>query len=239
MNSFNVRKIEIIVLDLLAEFEKEGGKLQVEYDDNAARIREIEDNIRNYIENEDIDFQVFSPRKVDNQSEEKIESMNRDKSNIEEINKSLFRQIKYYSDKANKLKEILAVIEEDRTIELNDDTKNVVEEDITHVDEKILEYYDSIAHEDKEDVYPEEPENIGTEVRSGWRIIKDELSSPINDNLFSINSEADDNILNELTNISNKLEKEAKLIDEDYFRTKEEIKSVLNDITSILETIKK
>lgn len=238
MNSLNIRKIEVIVLDLLEEFEKESGKLQVEYDDNSALIREIEDSIKNYIENEDIDFQVFSPRKVDNQSEEKIESLNRDKAFIEEKNKSLFRQIKYYSDKVKKLQDILNVIEEDRSVELNSITNSDIEEDITHVDEKILEYYDSIARKDDEDNYPEEPENIGTEVRSGWRIIKDELSSPIN-SISNNDIEDKEDVLIELSIISERLQKESKLIDEDYQRTKEEIKTVLTDISGILENLRK
>ena len=88
MNSINVKKIEIIVNDLLSEFDKESSKLQSEYDDNVVRILEIEENIHNYKENEDVDFQVFSPRKIDNQNEEKIEAMNLEKESIEEINKS-------------------------------------------------------------------------------------------------------------------------------------------------------
>lgn len=232
MNSLDIRKIEIIVLDLLSEFEKEGGKLQVEYDDNVSRILEIEENIHNYKKNEDIDFQVFSPRKIDNQSEEKIESMNKEKESIENINKSLYRQIRYYLDKSEKLKEILSVIENDRNTDL---TINRGIDDITQVDEKILAYYDSIAKDDK-DVYPEEPENYGTEVRSGWRVIKDELSNPI-DISFDDNS-SDEEILSNLLEVTNRLEKESKAIEDDYFRTKEEINTVLNDINSILEKLK-
>lgn len=241
MNSLNIRKIEIIVLDLLSEFEKEEGKLQAEYDDNVARILEIEKNIHNYKENEDVDFQVFSPRKIDNQNEDKIVAMNKEKENIELTNKSLYRQIKYYSEKTDKLKEILNVIEEDRSFSISEVSAI---DDISEVDSKILEYYDSIAHEDKDDSYPEEPENIGVEKKSGWRLIKDELDTPI-DNIFSninnISEDNDDNqmILDNLELITEKLEREARAIDDDYFRTKEEIKSVLSDINSVLERIKK
>ena len=56
MNSINVKKIEIIVNDLLSEFDKESSKLQSEYDDNVVRILEIEENIHNYKANEDVDF---------------------------------------------------------------------------------------------------------------------------------------------------------------------------------------
>ena len=55
MNSINVKKIEIIVKDLLSEFDKESSKLQSEYDDNVVRILEIEENIHNYKENEDVE----------------------------------------------------------------------------------------------------------------------------------------------------------------------------------------
>lgn len=236
MDRLSIRKIEIIVLDLLSEFEREGSKLQSEYDDNAARIVEIEENIHNYKENEDIDFQVFSPRKIDNQSEEKINELNKEKSNIESINKSLYRQLKYYTDKTDKLNEILEVIEKDRAYNIDSDgeVKNEIDNDITKVDEKILEYYDSIANDDENEKYPEEPENIGVEVRSGWRLIKEELESPITTSEVNNNSE----ILSDLLVISSRLEKESKAIDEDYLRTKEEIKTVLDDINNILKTIK-
>ena len=46
-----------------------------EHEDMSARIMEINENIHNYHENEDINLQVFSPRKIDNQNEEKIERM--------------------------------------------------------------------------------------------------------------------------------------------------------------------
>lgn len=217
MNGLNIRKIEIIVKDLLSEFDKESGKLQSEYDDNVARILEIEENIHNYKENEDIDFQVFSPRKIDNQNEEKIATMQREKESIEEINKSLYRQIKYYSDKKDKLNEILSVIEEDRESEQISSF-----DDITKVDEKILEYYDKVVNEDDEEDYPEEPENIGKEVKSGWRLIKEELDSPI-DSLINVNNEEDDNteIIENLTQI------------------KQEINLVLSNINDMLEKINK
>lgn len=236
MDRLNIRKIEIIVLDLLSEFEREGSKLQSEYDDNASRIIEIEENIHNYKENEDIDFQVFSPRKIDNQSEEKINELNNEKTNIESINKSLYRQLKYYNEKTDKLKEILDVIEEDRAYNINSEgeVKNEMDNDITKVDEKILEYYDSIANDDVEEVYPDEPENIGVEVRSGWRIIKEELNNPI------VTSELNNNkdVLSELSVISERLEKESKAIDEGYLRTREELNTVLQDINTILKNLK-
>lgn len=235
MNSLGIKKIEIIVLDLLSEFEKESGKLQIEYDDNVARILEIEENIHNYRENEDIDFQVFSPRKIDNQNEEKIERMNKEKESIELTNKSLYRQIKYYSDKTGKLKEILNVINESREESELENSINI-QDDITKVDEKILEYYDSIVEGDTDNSYPEEPENIGKEVRSGWRIIKEELDNPI---VKINNNDVDDSaVIEDLRVISNKLERESRAIDEDYLRTKEEIKSVLQDINSILDNLK-
>lgn len=219
MDGLNVRKIEIIVKDLLSEFDKESGKLQAEYDDNAVRIIEIEENIHNYKENEDIDFQVFSPRKIDNQNEEKIEAMRREKESIEEINKSLYRQIKYYTDKKDKLNEILEVIEEDRDMPISIDKEEKQEDDIISVDKKILEYYDSIANDNEDDVYPEEPENIGNEIKSGWRIITEELDSPIDSIIRESNSTED--IIDNLNNI------------------KQEINIVLSGINSVMDMIKK
>ena len=216
MNSINVKKIEIIVNDLLSEFDKESSKLQSEYDDNVVRILEIEKNIHNYKENEDVDFQVFSPRKIDNQNEEKIEAMNLEKESIEEINKSLYRQIKYYTDKKDKLNEIINIINEDREDESIVTASSDID-DITKVDEKILEYYDKVVNDDEEDGYPEEPENIGTEIKSGWRLIKEELNSPIE----SVVNDNDVDLVENLTYI------------------KQEINLVLNNINELMDKIKK
>ena len=213
MNSINVKKIEIIVKDLLSEFDKESSKLQSEYDDNVVRILEIEENIHNYKENEDVDFQVFSPRKIDNQNEEKIEAMNLEKESIEEINKSLYRQIKYYTDKKDKLNEIINIINEDREDESISSVSSEID-DITKVDEKILEYYDKVVNDDE---YPEEPENIGTEIKSGWRLIKEELNSPIE----SVVNDNDVDLVENLTCI------------------KQEINLVLNNINELMDKINK
>lgn len=255
MDSLNVRRIEIIVKDLLSEFEKESGKLQAEYDDNAARIIEIEENIHNYKENEDTDFQVFSPRKIDNQNEEKIDAMNKEKESIEIANKSLYRQIKYYSEKKEKLNEIIEIIEEDREISIDSVTSenstssilsNDIDDDITKVDEKILAYYDSIAGNDESDNYPEEPENIGKEVKSGWRLIKEELDSPI-ESIFAREKEVqepdedeeNEEVLKSLQAMTTKLETETKRLEEDYLKTKDEINTVLGDINRVLKKLQK
>lgn len=192
MNSINIKKIEIIVSDLLSELEKESGKLQIEYDDNVARILEIEEHIHNYKENEDVNMQVFSPRKIENHNEERINAITKEKENIEAANKSLYRQIKYYTDKKEKLKEILNLIEEDRTFDID-----------TGV----------IKSETKED-----------EINTAEDIT---IETDISDN----------EIFKNLRNISSRLFRESKSIDEDYYRTKEEIKAAIKDINSVLEKI--
>ena len=237
MDNVNVRRIEIIIEDLLSEFEREGGKLQAEYDDNATRILEIDANILNFKESEDVDFKVFSPRKIDNQNEEKINSLKVEKQNIELTNKSLYRQLRYYSDKIEKLNEILSIIKESSNeIEAITDNKSSYE-DITHVDEKILEYYDSIVEDDIDSLLKDKKDN-----RSGWRIIKDEIDTPIS-SLSKIDQDikddSSDSVYESLISITSKLETESKAIDDDYFRTKEEIRNVLNDINNVLEKLKK
>lgn len=235
MDDVSIRKIEIIVNDLLSEFEKEGGKLQAEYDDNAVRIIEIEENIQNFKENEDIDFKVFSPRKIDNQNEEKINSLKGEMQNIELANKSLFRQLRYYSDKIEKLGEILNIIKENKNPEdLKSDSPL---DDITHVDEKILEYYDSIANDD-EDGIEKRYQIKESEVRSGWKIIKEELSTPIENKESEEIIDNPNALVDSLISITGKLENESRAIDEDYFRTKEEIRTIVNSINDVLDKLK-
>ena len=90
-------------------------------------------------------------------------------------------------------------------------------DDITKVDEKILEYYDKVVNDDEENGYPEEPENIGTEIKSGWRLIKEELNSPIE----SVVNDNDVDLVENLTCI------------------KQEINLVLNNINELMDKIKK
>lgn len=232
MDNIGIRKIELIVTDLLSEFQREGGKLQAEYDDNAARILEIEENIHKYKENEDVDFQVFSPRKIDNHNAEKIDSMNKEKESIENINKSLYRQIRYYTEKIDKLQEILDIISEDNP----EEAEEVKTEDISKVDEKILEYYDSIIGDDKKEEPDEELESDSTPLRTGWKLIKDE--TPIDP--VSLKEERDEeSVKEELLEITEKLNKESKVLEEDYLRTREEINSILKSVSALLESMKK
>lgn len=236
MDDVSIRKIEIIVNELLSEFEKEGGKLQAEYDDNAARIIEIEENIHNFKENEDIDFKVFSPRKLDNQNEEKINSLKNEMQNIELANKSLFRQLRYYSDKIEKLDEVLNIIKEDSGLSENNTESSVT--DITNVDEKILEYYDSIA-KDEDDVIEKRYQVKESEVRSGWKIIKEELNNPIDSIKETEETPKSEEVIDSLINLTSKLENESRAIDEDYFRTKDEIRNIVNNINDVLDKLKK
>ena len=111
MTPTDKEKVSKIIVDMLMEFQKEQRRIQTEYDNGLSRLSEIEENLINYRETEDVDFKVFSPRKVSTLNEDKLNSMDSEMKEIEEDNKQLQKQLKYYSDKVEKLLVVQAIID--------------------------------------------------------------------------------------------------------------------------------
>lgn len=99
-----------ITQDLIDEFRKIEAEYKVEYDNNIARIEEIDTNIALHEKNDDIDFKVFSPRNVTSAMREKITKLNHSKDDVEKDNKQLLEQIKCYSERIGKLERLLLIL---------------------------------------------------------------------------------------------------------------------------------
>lgn len=195
MTAKEVEQISNIVVDLLMEFQKEQNRLQVIFDNGTSRITEIEEDIVNYKETEDVDFKVFSPRNISTLNEEKLESMDREKLTLIESNKEIFKQLKYYNEKVEKLRIIQSIIDSD----INEDIKNENEVEI-EIDNNIKHSIDV---------------------------------SEIVDNEFDKKE-----FISDLERLSHRAEICYKLIDNDIYRTKIEIKSIKSNLDEIIDVLK-
>lgn len=122
-----------IIRDLYDEFEKEENNLKVQYDNNSSKIEEMEENILSFMKNEDIDYKVFSPRSIVSTNKDKIEHLREEKEDVEKNNKSVLKQMKYYSEKTKKLEHLLSLFQNDNDV---DETEQI---SANKVDEKIVE----------------------------------------------------------------------------------------------------
>ena len=203
--------IKKYVNDLLSEFEKEEDKLRIEHEDMSARIMEINENIHNYHENEDINLQVFSPRKVDNKNEAKLDSLNAEKDVIESDIHSLLKQVKYYTDKTDKLRRILELIDLDTDEEIED-----------------LNYADS-DDDSGETVVVKTAQVSSTSFMNG---LAEDLEKEEKRELANKEELKDD-----LLRVAHKIDFCSKIIDNDIFRTKMELKSIKDSVNEIIDNI--
>lgn len=210
MNRDDIILIKKYVNDLLAEFEFEEDKLRIEHEDMSARIMEINENIHNYHENEDVNLQVFSPRKVDNKNEARLDSLTAEKESIELDIRSLLKQVKYYTDKTDKLKRILELIDLDNVEESTDS-----------------DYADS----------DDDPsETITVKTQSNFSSFMNGLSEDLEkeEKRIIANSEQ---LKDDLLRVAHKIDFCNKIIDNDMFRTKMELKSIKDSVDEIIENI--
>lgn len=210
MNRDDIILIKKYVNDLLSEFEVEEDKLRIEHEDMSARIMEINENIHNYHENEDVNLQVFSPRKVDNKNEARLDSLNSEKESIESDIRLLLKQSKYYTDKTDKLRRILELID--------------IEETSENMDSDYMESDDEIQVESTK------------KSQSKFSSLMDELSST-DDNDNTIDITDNEQLKEDLSRVSHKIDFCVKIIDNDVFRTKMELKTIKDSVTEIIEEL--
>lgn len=141
-----------IIKELYEEFHKEQISLKHQYDNNSAKIDELEESILCYIKNEDIDFKVFSPRSIVSTNSTKIDNLRNEKDNLENENKTLFKQLSYYSDRAIKLEKVMDVFNsEEKEVKHNsctlhvDNSINIINDEIDNQSE-IKSNLDKINH---------------------------------------------------------------------------------------------
>lgn len=263
MTANDLEQINKIIIDLLMEFQNEQNRLQVMFDNGTSRLAELEEDIVSYKDTEDVDFKVFSPRNVSNLSEEKLMAMDREKTDIEYSNKELSKELKYYKERVDKLRTVLSILDEteiDNEEYIKDiDSKNRVDEEkesdaIDLELEKIRRLFNSNKNEDNSIQYKYkesakiEDEDVSENIVDGSDGEKEDSDTVDNDtvstnNIVSpgmkqLNDYESKSLIDDLDRISHRIEISYKVIDNDVFRTKMELKSIKSGIDDIIRGIK-
>lgn len=262
MNSVDLEKINNIIIDILLEFQNEQNRIQVMYDNGTSRLAELEEDIITYKDSEDVDFKVFSPRNVSNLSEEKLMAMDSEKRSIEESNKDLYKQLKYYTDKVQKLRTVLSLLD---SSEIDNTEYTSVEDEVPSralyekdpIDDEVAKIRKLFSQDDKEsdvvvnnlkDVFDSEnsdednSEDKDTEIINSEEKLSESNDKNVNSKSYSEISSLNDfeckSLVDDLDRISHRIEISYKVIDNDTFRTKMDLKSIKNNLDDIIRGIK-
>lgn len=222
MTSADIEQVSKIIVDMLIEFQNEKNRIQILYDNNCSRISEIEDNIANYIDSEDVEFKVFSPRNISTINEDKLLSMDKEKVDLQESNKELNYQLKYYIEKIDKLRFIQSII-----------SGQIIEED---------NFEEEVDNEDNLDYDPIKElfgNNLKNNVSNNTSINEDNnIETEVVYEIDDMNQFDKKSLIDDLERISHRIELSTKVIDTDLFRTKIEMKNVKNNLDSIIRGLK-
>ncbi len=113
-----------IVTELYEEFSKEELKLKVKYDNNCAKLDEMDQQIRVLSRSEDTEMRVFSPRKHISSDNDKISVMKKEREELDKANRETERNYRYYLKRAEKLKQLLDLMERNDGIFMDQSTEN-------------------------------------------------------------------------------------------------------------------
>lgn len=266
MTEFDIEKIDRIVSDLLLEFKEERNKLQYELDNANSKIMEIDRSISSFKENEDVDIKVFSPRNLSNLNLEKIEMMNQEKAKIEDSSKSVIKQLNYYSDKCDKLGEIKNIIQGSsssstkdkidgimKMFSIDSENSNQIEQNSNDVFSTniSLDYNNNQIenNENNNDIFKGTSDRVENNekisVSDGISVVLENSNSVIEKASIVINN-PDDNfskydklsLIKEMEILSHRLEITIKIIDNDVYRTKMDLKSIKNSLDDLLTSLR-
>ena len=219
-NNSEVRKI---LVDLCEEFGKEEKRLQNLYDSHSVKIDELDHKISNLRKNEDVDFRVFSPRNSSATNSEKISGMENTKEDLEKENKAIKKQLKYYSDKVNKLEKAISLLdamsyadEEGSKAEINFEEKNVFD-DLFKINEK--------THDE---------ETIQEEVVETEEIAEEKSKKVNTDTDSKVESTSDYITKGSIARIVHKAEFTERIISNDTIRAKLELKEIIKSLKELI-----
>ncbi len=216
---------EKIVDELFREFNKEEIRLKLLHDNNSSKIEELEENILQLTRNEDIDYRFFSPRNIVSTNKEKIDGLREEKADLEKSSKSVFKQMTYYKEKADKLEQLKLLLEKvwDEE-ELQTECETGTEEDAKKMNvgvAAIKENADGDVIKDKDVIKDNENGNI----------VKNSINERSKKSIIEVSLPSD------LKTINHKLELCSKFIDNDPVRTKVELKSIIRNLDDMIVSI--
>ena len=236
----NIYTIREIIEELYDEFLKERIRLNDICDANIVKIDEIDHKIVTLRKNEDVDFRVFSPRNVSPVNSEKIVELEKEKDELERESKNSAKQLKYYSERTDKLDKVLLLLNDLMEISVN----KTLDSDTTITD-------DSDSNNNNEgDVFDELfPAYKKTDINSS-DILKAESEQVITSNETDINNDNDDNdeinsavekdpvanfvSKNSLARIIHKAEFTEKIMANDSIRARLELKEIIKQLNELL-----
>lgn len=221
--------VKTIIQELYDEFLKEEKNINEIFNSNSVRIDELDQKIHSLRKSEDVDFKVFSPRNSSNINSEKIIDLEKAKEKLLLENRNYSKQIKYYSDKVNRLKDALTLLGEiniDAPLHISafsDIPNEVVEEKPVDPFDELFPSRNKIDNDNsilKEvDGNNESENNIFEEKSNSLGSILDNSVSVKANNQFAFESE--------INTIIHKVEFTEKIVTNDSIRAKLELKEIV------------
>ena len=115
-----------IISELCDEFTKEEMKLKVKYDNNCAKLEEMDQQIRMMAKSEDLEMRVFSPRRNITSENEKLTGMKKEREEVDRANREVERDYRYYSKRAEKLRYLSDLMERNEGVFIENTTSEDV-----------------------------------------------------------------------------------------------------------------
>lgn len=105
-----------ILEEILEGLSEQMAELKLQYEDNGYKIEENEKCIESLINEDDLEFRIFSPRSSSYIYKDKIEAMKKENEFLTEENEILNKKIHDLTNKCNDCKEALKKLEEEKNI---------------------------------------------------------------------------------------------------------------------------
>lgn len=233
--------VKKIIQDLYDEFLRDEKRISEIYENNSVRIDELDHKIHTLKKSEDVDFKVFSPRNSNNINSDKIGELENEKSILESESRNYSKQLRYYSDKVNKLNEVLIMLGE---TDIKEPLKGSAFVNVPDVVEEIIED----PFNDLFPSYVSKKNNTSSNNLFDNSIIKDTVTS--NDD-FEVNVEPEDDLKphndssfnndlflkDNVNQIIHKAEFTERIITNDSLRAKLEIREIISLLKNLLSNV--
>lgn len=201
-----------IIQKLFEEFDKEENALKVQFDNNSSKIDELEENILNFMKNDDIDYKVFSPRSIVSTNKEKADQLKKEKEELEKKNKEIFKQMEYYTDKTEKLSQLIKLVGKDESVDSEEDVQQGSSVNVVKTESNTETNIETDSLENENEV----------QIEKGLDV----------DSIVTVS------LLEHLKRINHKLELCSKFIDHDAVRAKIEINSIVKNLDDVIISLK-
>ncbi len=115
-NQYYQNEATLIITELYDEFSKEEMKLKVKYDNNCARLEEMDQQIHMMSKAEDVDMRAFSPRRHVSSENDKIQVLKKEREELDKVNREIERDYRYFSKRAEKLRYLSELMERNQGV---------------------------------------------------------------------------------------------------------------------------